>query len=339
MKYSYCRIFPKLQYAYLYIYLHVNVITVVQPSLWQPTRLSQTSSLSVKNQTKSKISNEHASQLSSSDDTKDSLKQQVITLPACAVNKPTDKEDDVVLTKRSQASVAEKQNKHEVPVSCIQTELTTKSSDVVHSDLHLSQLATQPNIPTSDLKEQFANKSEYFDNISVEETHYKHKTNLKYTPEPQNSSTMVSQSLRNNKVASTVTCESKEQMSSTGTLPSEVYKRRHTEMAEHKSDKTNVSAVSHPLQSSSRNEPPLHDEVSYEEADENVMFEELFGSSGEEEDHREDDDTIEGAVSDGSDIEMELGVAYHEMEQRKVEEEFKRITTHSSNVPHTSVSM
>lgn len=319
------------------------MITVVQPSLWQPTRLSQTSSLSVKNQSsiaKSEISNEHVSQLSSLDDTKDSLKRQVITLPACAVNKPTDK-DDVVLTKRSQASVAEKQNKHEVPVSCIQTELTTKSSHVVHSDLHLSQSAAQPNIPTSDLKEQFANKSEYFDdNISAEETHYKHKANLKYTPESQSSSTMVSQSLRHNKDASTVTCESKEQISFTGTLPPEVYKRRHTEMAEHKSDKTSVPAVSHPLQSSSRNEPPLQEEVSYEEADENVMFEELFGSSGEEEDHnREDDDIIEGAVNDDSDIEMELGVAYHEMEQRKVEEEFKRITTHSSNVPHTSVSM
>ena len=99
-------------------------------------------------------------------------------------------------------------------------------------------------------------------------------------------------------------------------------------------DNVTLSSISLSPQSSAVSESLSQDKISHEEASENVMFEELFGSSGEEDVLKEDnDDVIEGATNDDSD-EMEFG----EIEHRKVEEEFKRITSHSADVPQTSVS-
>ena len=148
---------------------------------------------------------------------------------------------------------------------------------------------------------------------------------------------MVNKSLRRDNIeASTHTGDVKENISSTMTMPPQECERQRSEMVE---DNICTSSVSYLSQSSSKDELPLHDEASYEVADENVMFEALFGSSGEEAEHNDDDNIIEGTVNDDSNDEMELGVAYHEVEQRKAEEEFKRITTHSTNAHHVSVSI
>ena len=311
----------------------VCVFTVVQPSLRQPTRLLHTSRKNQTSLTKPDVKNEHASQPHSSDNAKDSLAQQEITSSASTVkNQPSSKRDNEALSEGDQASIAEKESKQE-----FQTELTTEGSEAIHSDV---QSDTQLNIGE---KEQYMKESEYSDNnvvgVSsyVEDTHHKHVAHSKFTNEDQYSSTIVNQLLRrDNTEASTHTGDVKEKISSTMIMPPQECKRQHSEVAE---GNFSTSSVSYLSQSSSRDELPLHDEVSYEVADENVMFEELFGSSGEEAEHNDDDNIIEGAVNDDSDDEMELGVAYREVEQRKAEEEFKRITTHSTDAHHVSVSV
>ena len=310
----------------------VCVFTVVQPSLRQPTRLLHTSNASRKNQisyTKPDVKSEHVSQLHSSDNTKDSLVQQEIISSAFTVkNQPPSKKDNEALTKADQASVAEKEIKQE-----FQTELTTEGSKAIHSDV---QSDTQLIIGE---KEHYMKESEYSDNnvVSVssyvKDDHYKHVAYSKFTHEDQNSSTIVNRSLRD---VSTHTGDVKEKLSSTMTVPPQECERQYSETVE---GTVSVSSVSCLSQSSSKDELPLHDEVSYKVDDENVMFEELFGSSGEEAEHNNDDNIIEGAVYDNSDDEMELGVAYREVEQRKAEEEFKRITTHSTDTQCVSVSI
>lgn len=309
------------------------MFTIAQLTLRQPTRLLHASSALGRNQTgatKSDIKNEGAAQLNPLDDAKDSLVQQETTSARTVKNQPSSKKDNVALTESDQVSITEKENKQE-----FQIELTAKGSDAIHSDV---QSGSQLNIGE---KEQYIGESEFSDNkvidvSSVDNTQPKHLVYSKFTSEEQNSLTMVNESLRDNTNTSTHSGEVKEKVSSSVTLPPEEYVGQCTEMLE---ENPSVSSVNYSLQSSSRDEPPLHDEVSYEAADENVMFEELFGSSGEEEDHKEDDSIIEGAFGYDSDDEMELGVAYCEMEQRKVEEEFKRITAHSTNTHHESVSI
>jgi len=72
-------------------------------------------------------------------------------------------------------------------------------------------------------------------------------------------------------------------------------------------------------------EAEYDDDVSFDTTDDsNQVFEELFGSSGGEDEY---DDT-------GGDMEIGDG----EMEQRRAEEEFRRITAQSTDLPHASVS-
>lgn len=275
------------------------------------------------------MKHQYAPQQSTSDSDNSKDQQEVTSLPTCEVdNRLTDVKDNV---KEDQE---EKQSKHVTPVSYPQ--MTGGSNfDVLQS----GGLCAQPRTATgSDVREQCTSESEHpdrKDNISVEESCHKHVPNsMPTTAEVQNSPVMASQSHCDSIYASTVTCEPQEKVSSIMTPPAVEHKAEHTDI------NTSVLPVRHTIQSSSSSNefPPLQeDEVSYKEANENMMFEELFGSSGED-DHKEEDDVIEGAVYDYSDDEMELGDR-HEIDQRKVEEEFKRITTPSTDLPHTSVSI
>ena len=294
---------------------------IVQPIVRQPTRFPHTSTSSGKI-TKSEVKHQYAPQQSTSDNSND--QQEVASLPACAVD--SQPADVKVIVKEDQE---EKQSKHDTPVSYSQ--MTGGSNPDVSQS---GGLYTQPRTATSSyVKEQCASESEFpdkKDNISVEESHHRHVTNA--TAEVQGSPIMVSQSHSNNIHAFTVMCEPQEKMSSIVTPPAVEHKAEHTDI------NTSVLPVSHTIQSSGSDEvPPLQDEVLYKEADENTMFEELFGSS-DEEDHKEEDDVIEGAVYDYSDDDMELG-DHRKIDQRKVEEEFKRITTPSTGLPHTAVSI
>jgi len=74
-------------------------------------------------------------------------------------------------------------------------------------------------------------------------------------------------------------------------------------------------------------EPEYDGDVSVnttETDDSSQVFEELFGSSGGEDEN--------------DDISSDLELAGGEMEQRRAEEEFRRITTQSTDLPHASVS-
>lgn len=285
------------------------------------------------------IKYDHTLQQSSSKGNLDQQETEQQSLSARVVeNQQIDKKADVILTddkEENQTSIEGKHSKNDVPVS-LQPELTTEGGDVITSDFHWLQSGTKPT--TGDVKGQHTNENEFSDkntvddSISVEEIHHKSVANFKSTTETQDSSTIVRQSHSNNTDMSNGTCESNEKVFS-------IVKPSPQECKTHIVDDNSVSSTSYPLQSDSNNEPQSCDTISYEEAEENTMFEELFGSSGEEEDQKEDD-ILEGAVSDDDDDdEMELGVACSEIEQRRVEEEFKRITTHSADVSHVSVSL
>ena len=289
----------------------------------QPTRFPHTSTLSGKNQisvTKSEVKHQYAPQQSTSDNSKD---QQEVSLPTCTIDsRPTDVKDNV------EEEQEEKQSKNDTPV--------TYSQMTGGSDLDVSQsgaLYSRPNTATSsDVKEQCTSKSKHpdkKDSISVEISHHKHSANSMPTATEIQNSPTTGQSRSDNIRVSTVTCE-QEETSSIMTPPAVEHKVEHTDI------NTSVLPVSHTIQSSSSNElSPLQDEVLCKEAD---MFEELFGSS-DEEDHKEEDDVIEGTVYDYSDDDTGLGDC-REIDQRRVEEEFKRITMPSStDLPHTSVSI
>lgn len=289
---------------------------IVQPIVRQPTRFPHTSTSSGKI-TKSEVKHQYAPQQSTSDNSNN--QQEVTSLPACAVDSQP---ADVKINDQE-----EKQSKHDTPVSYSQ--MTGGSNPDVSQS---GSLYTQSRTTTSsDVKEQCASESECpnkKDNISVEESHHRHIT-TNTTAEVQGSPIMVSQSHSDNIHAFTVMCEPQEIMSSIVTPPAVEHK------AEHAYINTSVLPVSHT--NGSDEVLSLQDEALYKEADENTMFEELFGSSGEE-DHKEEDDVIEGAVYDYGDDDMELG-DHREIDQRKVEEEFKRITTSSTGLPHTAVSI
>lgn len=311
---------------------------VVQPTLRQPTKLPYTLILGKKQTNTIKPKYEHTQLESTSNDSKGGIDQQDNVQPSsstCTVESQlTEKKDGTVLTEGDKTSTAEKQSKHEISVSYLQPELSTKGSDAIHSDSPLSQCSTQPGATSSDVKEQCMSKSKHsIVDISVEEIHHHEgASNSKFKSEVQNSSTMFRESHSNATNTSVV-------MKDTSIMkPSpEEHKGHHdTELVDNNSTVSSLSA-SYSSQSSSIIEPSSHDEVSCEEAEGNVMFEELFGSSGEDENLKEDDSVVGWAANDDSD-EMELGTAHHEIEQRKVEEEFKRIITHSADVPNTSVS-
>ena len=314
--------------------MYYCMFIVVQPSLRQPTRLAHTSTISRRNQVnlaKLEVKLNHPSQESSSTVTKD--QQDVIqrSLPTCPAESQTaDSKCDQVSTEGDHQVIVEEQSKQETSISCLQIK---EGGDY---DLNVSN--TQPINAISDAKELYNSEADDLDKDHggdcVSDT-----ANSMPTTEFQNSSTEVRQAWSDNISTSTVTSESQEKLSSMMAVPD-------TETV----DNTTLSPVIPPLQSggsssnisgsskysnssSVSNEAALHDEASYEEADESVMFEELFGSSGEE----DQDVVVEGAFIDDSDDEL---ISYRKMDQRMVEEEFKRITTQSAaDLPHTSVSM
>ena len=322
--------------------MYYCMFIVVQPSLRQPTRLARTSAISRRNQVnlaKSEVKFDHASQESSSTVTKD--QQDVIqrSLLACPAESQTaDSKCDQVSTEGDHQVIVEEQSKQETSISSLQIK--------EGGDYNLNVSNTQPINATSDVKELYNSEADDLDKDHggdcVSDT-----ANSMPTTEFQNSSTEVSQAWSDNISTSTVTSESQEKLSSMMAVSERECKRQYTEAVD---NSTTLSPDIPPLQSSGSssnisgsskysssnsisNEIALHDEASYEEANESVMFEELFGSSGEE----DQDVVVEAAFIDDSDDEL---ISYRKMDQRMVEEEFKRITTQSAaDLPHTSVSM
>ena len=324
--------------------MYLCMFIVVQPSLRQPKGLIRTSTISRRNQvnlSNSEVKLEHASQESSSTDTKDQRDVMQRSLPACPAESETaDTKCDLVSTEGDDQAIVEEQSKREASVSCLQIK--------GGGDYNLKVSSTQPINVTSDVKELYTSKTDHLDKDDAGNCYSDVVNYIPATCE----STEVSQACCDSISTSADTCKSQEKISSKMAAPARECKRQYTEMVD---DNTTQSPVIPPLQcsgssssnisgsssynssNSTSNEAMLHD-ASYEEADEDVMFEELFGSSGEE-DHKEENVVIEGAVIDDSDDETEL-ISYRKMDQRMVEEEFKRITTHSAaDLPHTSVSV
>lgn len=313
-------------------------ILLVQPTLKPPTRLSH---LLTKNQfstSKSEVKHDCTPQPRSSSDSKDSFNQPEIVQQQSSnyVNEKrplTDKKDNAVVTdvNRQAASTVKKQSKNDIPVSYSQTELATKDSDVSHTSVHHlqfgSELATATTTATfstataaaaatvvansmvkerSTLSEIQCSNSIVSDDACVEEVHHKGVVSSTSTTAPQSSSIVVQSHKEYTDMSDITKIPSKPSVGK--------YNKHHSE------DNVSISPSGH---------PQSHDEY---EDEQNIMFEELFGSSGEE----DDGDAIEDIIKDDSD-DMESEV-HHEVEQRKAEEEFKRITSHSANTPQISVS-
>jgi len=314
---------------------------VVQPILRQPTRLARTSTISRRNQVnlaKSEVKLDHALQESSSIVTKD--QQDVIqrSLPACPAESQTaDSKCDQVSTEGDHQVIVEEQSKHETSISSLQIK--------EGGDYNLNVSNTQPINATSDVKELYNSEADDLNKDNGGDC-VSDAANSMPTTEFQNSSTEVSQAWSDNISTSTVTSESQEKLSSMMAVSERECKRQYTETVDNTTlspdilslqssgSSSNISGSSKYSSSNSiSNEAALHDEASYEEANESVMFEELFGSSGEE----DQDVVVEAAFIDDSDDEL---ISYRKMDQKMVEEEFKRITTQSAaDLPHTSVSM